>query len=98
MTEPKKKEEESAENNQDYEPLPTFVQIDPSFAVHVVAIFRSIVRDYPKTILESEKTAIWHKLLDAPRDSLATVRRTLKRKQSSSHRRNNNNNNIPLSD
>ena len=73
----------------DLEPLPTMAQIDPSFAVHVVAIFRAIVKEYPKSSMESEKTRIWHKLLNAPRDSLATVRNKLQRRPSSAKMRKN---------
>ena len=74
---------ESIEVSRDLDPLPRFAQIDPSFSVHVVAIFRSIVSAYPKAKTESEKTSIWHKLLNAPRDSLATIHQNLIRRHSS---------------
>ena len=66
----------------DLDPLPSLAHIDPGFAVHVIAIFRAIIRNYPKLQLTSEKTAMWHKFLNAPRESLATVQQAVTRKQS----------------
>ena len=74
----------------DLNPLPHMSQIDPSFAVHVVAIFRAIIRGYANAELDSEKAAIWHKFLNAPRDSLATVREISRRKQRAGHVRKSN--------
>ena len=74
---------ETTEDGRDLDPLPRFAQIDSSFSVHVVAIFRSIIGAYPKAKTELEKCIIWHKLLNAPRDSLATIHQNLLRKQSS---------------
>ena len=79
----------SCEDGQsDLDPLPPMAQIDPSFAVHVVAIFRAIIRGYAAAELDSEKEAIWHKFLNAPRDSLATVRQAIRRNQKVAHVRN----------
>ena len=76
----------SDENGQsDLEPLPTMVPIDSSFSIHVVAIFRAILRGYPSVELDSEKTAIWHKFLNAPRDSLATIRQLSRQNQRVGH-------------
>ena len=77
----------SEDGQSDLEPLPPMAQIDPSFSVHVVAIFRAIIRGYSAVKLDSEKAAIWHKFLNAPRDSLATVRQMSRRKQSIGHAR-----------
>ena len=54
----------------DLDPLPDLPNIEPSFAVHVVAIFRAIIRGYATVELDSEKAAIWHKFMNAPRDLL----------------------------
>ena len=81
------KEERGIEGTSDLEPLPKMAQIDPTFAVHVIAIFRSIIKAYPKAQTEAERTVIWHKLLDTPRDSLATIRLNYLRRQSSVQRR-----------
>ena len=79
----------SCEDGQsDLDPLPPMAQIDPSFAVHVVAIFRAIIRGYAAAELDSEKEAIWHKFLNAPRDSLATVRQAIRRNPKVAHVRN----------
>ena len=69
----------------DLGPLPSFSQIDPTFSVHVVAIFRSIIRDYPRLKLSSEKDALWQKFLNAPRDSLVSVRKAIQRRESIPH-------------
>ena len=69
----------------DLEPLPSFSQIDPTFSVHVVAIFRSIIRDYPRLKLSSEKDKLWQKFLNAPRDSLVSVRKAIQRRDSIPH-------------
>ena len=83
--------EEQAENvsnedgQGDLEPLPPMTPIDSSFSVHVVAIFRAILRGYPTVELDSEKTAVWHKFLNAPRDSLATIRQLSRQNQRVGH-------------
>ena len=69
----------------DLDPLPDLPNIEPSFAVHVVAIFRAIIRGYATVELDSEKAAIWHKFMNAPRDSLATVRDAIRRTQRVGH-------------
>ena len=76
---------EEVDHGVDLEPLPPFAQIDSAFSVHVVAIFRSIIKHYPRLELTSEKEAVWHKFLNAPRDSLLTVRKAIRRRESVPH-------------
>ena len=75
----------SEDGQSDLEPLPHMARIDPSFSVHVVAIFRAIIRGYSNAKLDSEKEAIWHKFLNAPRDSLASVRTLARRTTTVGH-------------
>ena len=74
-----------SDTHRDMEPLPPLAQIEPSFAVHVVSIFRETIREYPRLQLLSEKETLWHRFLNAPRDALTTVRKMLMRTRATTH-------------